>query len=55
MNCAGTESNLDECRHDSWKSENCGTNEHIYLTCSGKYYTYICMTYSREYHTYIYL
>lgn len=32
--CSGNESNLFECRHSPWGSENCGNYEHVQLVCN---------------------
>ena len=30
----GTESNLHECKHNPWNTENCRNTEHVYVACS---------------------
>jgi len=34
VDCRGSESRLDQCRHNGWGSENCGHNEDISVVCS---------------------
>ena len=31
--CSGGEKSLDECSHSAWGRENCGYDEHFYVTC----------------------
>ena len=33
VDCDGTETNLAQCNHSPLGTENCGTGEHIYITC----------------------
>ena len=33
VTCNGNEGNLAECRHSSWRHENCGSGEHLYISC----------------------
>jgi hypothetical protein len=34
VNCQGTESSLQDCKHTAWGLHNCGEGEHIQLTCN---------------------
>ncbi|WP_411023527.1 scavenger receptor cysteine-rich domain-containing protein, partial [Salmonella sp. s51228] len=33
VGCSGTENNISECYHLPWGNHNCGTSEHVNVTC----------------------
>jgi hypothetical protein len=34
VSCTGTETSLEQCSHSGWGVENCGTSEHVWITCT---------------------
>ena len=34
VQCIGTETHIDQCRHNDWGSNNCGHVEDVYISCA---------------------